>query len=621
MSHPTTPDPQVDGKTAMKAATGRGTLLGAIFLMATSSIGPGFITQTTSFTVQLGAAFAFAIVISILVDIAIQTNVWRVIGISGMRAQELGNATLPGLGYLMAFLLLAGGLVFNIGNISGAGLGMNIMTDMNIQLGAIILSALAVAIFLSKRAGVAMDRIVVVLGAVMILLTLYVAITSGPPVGEALRQSVLPDEISALAITTLVGGTIGGYIIYAGVHRLLDAGVSGPAYLSQLTQGAVTGILVTGVMRVILFLAILGVVSAGHALDPERQAASAFEAAAGAVGYRLFGVVFAAAALTSVIGVSYTTVTFLTSRTKTKPPGDQLHGHRLHRRVPRPLPVDRCGPRPVARLRRRLQWDPAAGRDRGHALGRLASTGPAAGLRVPQMARRHRYRCLGVDHLPGDQLRPPGHRAADGVSMGEAMRILPSGSRGLLLELDTLDDVLRQYAALLDADLPVLDLVPAGRTILVIADRETDLGDLRAEVEQVHPAERGQQEGSTVEVPVRYDGEDLAEAAELLGCSPEELVARHQEEDWTVAFCGFAPGFGYLAGSRFDWDTPRRSSPRTKVPAGALALAGEFTGVYPRESPGGWQLIGTALVDIFDLDRDPPALLVPGAAVRFVEQS
>jgi Mn2+/Fe2+ NRAMP family transporter len=319
MPNDTTPDPKVDGKSAMKAATGRGTLLGAIFLMATSSIGPGFITQTTSFTVQLGAAFAFAILISILVDIAIQTNVWRVIGVSGMRAQELGNATLPGLGYLMAFLLLVGGLVFNIGNISGAGLGMNIMTDMNVRLGAILLSALAVGIFLSKRAGVAMDRIVVFLGAVMILLTLYVAITSGPPVASALKNSVLPEEISALAITTLIGGTIGGYIIYAGVHRLLDAGVSGPGHLRQLTQGAVTGIIVTGVMRVILFLAILGVVSAGHALDPDRQAASAFEAAAGAVGYRLFGVVFAAAALTSVIGVSYTTVTFLTSRTRTKP--------------------------------------------------------------------------------------------------------------------------------------------------------------------------------------------------------------------------------------------------------------------------------------------------------------
>ena len=319
MPNDTTPDPKVDGKSAMKAATGRGTLLGAIFLMATSSIGPGFITQTTSFTVQLGAAFAFAILISILVDIAIQTNVWRVIGVSGMRAQELGNATLPGLGYLMAFLLLVGGLVFNIGNISGAGLGMNIMTDMNVRLGAILLSALAVGIFLSKRAGVAMDRIVVFLGAVMILLTLYVAITSGPPVASALKNSVLPEEISALAITTLIGGTIGGYIIYAGVHRLLDAGVSGPGHLRQLTQGVVTGIIVTGVMRVILFLAILGVVSAGHALDPDRQAASAFEAAAGAVGYRLFGVVFAAAALTSVIGVSYPTVTFLTSRTRTKP--------------------------------------------------------------------------------------------------------------------------------------------------------------------------------------------------------------------------------------------------------------------------------------------------------------
>lgn len=205
--------------------------------------------------------------------------------------------------------------------------------------------------------------------------------------------------------------------------------------------------------------------------------------------------------------------------------------------------------------------------------------------------------------------------------MVERRRIRPSGSHGLLLELDSLEDVLRQYAALLEARLPVLDLVPAGRTILVIGDRETDLDDLRVQLEQVRPAEHGQQEGATVEIPVRYDGEDLAEAAELLGCSTEELVQRHQEEEWTVAFCGFAPGFGYLAGSTFDWDAPRRSSPRTKVPAGAVAMAGEFTGVYPRESPGGWQLIGTALVDVFNLDRDPPALLVPGAAVRFVEQS
>lgn len=300
-------------------ATGRGTLLGAIFLMATSSIGPGFITQTTEFTVQLGAAFAFAILVSILVDIAIQTNVWRVIGVSGRRAQELGNLTLPGLGYVMAALLLVGGLVFNIGNVSGAGLGMNIMTDVDARIGGVILALVAVGVFLSKRAGVAMDRIVVALGAVMILLTLYVAITSGPPVMDALVNSVAPETFSALAITTLIGGTIGGYIIYAGAHRLVDAGVTGPAKVRELTHSAILGILVTGVMRVILFLAILGVVHSGVTLDPENQAASAFQAAAGDVGFRMFGVIFAAAALTSVIGASYTTITFLTSREKTSP--------------------------------------------------------------------------------------------------------------------------------------------------------------------------------------------------------------------------------------------------------------------------------------------------------------
>lgn len=306
-----------EGKTL--APTGRGTLLGAIFLMATSSIGPGFITQTTTFTVELGAAFAFAIVISILVDIAIQTNVWRVIGVSGRRAQELGNAVLPGLGWFMAGLLLIGGLVFNIGNVSGAGLGMNIMLDLDPKVGAVILAVLALGIFLSKKAGIAMDRVVVALGAVMIVLTLYVAITSGPPVNSALKNSVAPETFSALAITTLIGGTIGGYIIYAGAHRLLDAGVSGPGRIRELTNSAVLGIIVTGAMRVILFLAILGVVHAGATLDPENLAATAFEAAAGNVGYRLFGVVFAAAALTSVIGCSYTTITFLTSSTKTTP--------------------------------------------------------------------------------------------------------------------------------------------------------------------------------------------------------------------------------------------------------------------------------------------------------------
>jgi len=323
MSH--TPAASSDGSAAdegappsskMSAST-RSTLLGAMFLMATSAIGPGFITQTTAFTAELGAAFAFAIAVSILVDIVLQLNVWRIIGVSGRRAQELGNLVLPGLGYAMAALLLLGGLVFNVGNVSGAGLGTDAMFGLDPRIGGAISALIAIGIFLSKRAGVAIDRIVVVLGLVMITLTTYIAIVSGPPVGQALKNVVLPEELSFLAITTLIGGTIGGYIVYAGAHRLLDSGVSGPGHVREITRGSVIGIIITGVMRIILFLAILGVVSGGASLDPDNQAASAFSQAAGEVGLRVFGVVLWAAAITSVIGASYTTVTFVTSRTKT----------------------------------------------------------------------------------------------------------------------------------------------------------------------------------------------------------------------------------------------------------------------------------------------------------------
>ena len=295
----------------------RSTLIGAMFLMATSSIGPGFITQTTTFTVQLGVAFAFAIAVSVVVDIALQMNTWRIIGISGRRAQELGNLVLPGLGWGMAALLVVGGFVFNVGNVAGAGLGTDAMLGLDPRIGGALSAAIAIGIFLSKRAGVAVDRIVVVLGAVMILLTSYIAIVSGPPVGTALKNVVLPEDVSFLAITTLIGGTIGGYITYAGAHRLLDSGVSGPRYLRDITRGSIIGIIITGIMRVVLFLAILGVVSGGAELNPASQAASAFQSAAGQVGLRVFGIVLWAAAITSVIGASYTSVSFVTSRTGT----------------------------------------------------------------------------------------------------------------------------------------------------------------------------------------------------------------------------------------------------------------------------------------------------------------
>jgi Mn2+/Fe2+ NRAMP family transporter len=300
-------DTQVVGRST------RATLLGAMFLMATSAIGPGFITQTADFTAQLGAAFAFAILVSILVDIAIQLNIWRVIGVSGRRAHELGNSVLPGLGWLMSALIVVGGLVFNIGNVAGTGLGTDAMLGLDPQIGGVVSAAIAIAIFLSRRAGVAMDRVVVFLGLVMVALTVYVAFTSSPPVGEALTNTVLPDQIEVLAITTLIGGTVGGYITYSGAHRLVDSGVIGPSRVGDITRGSVTGIIITGIMRVVLFLAILGVVAGGVSLATDNPPATAFEAAAGEVGLRVFGVVFWAAAITSVIGASYTSVSFLSS--------------------------------------------------------------------------------------------------------------------------------------------------------------------------------------------------------------------------------------------------------------------------------------------------------------------
>jgi Mn2+/Fe2+ NRAMP family transporter len=287
-------------------------LSGAMFLMATSAIGPGFITQTTQFTAQLGAAFAFAILISILVDVALQLNIWRVIGVSGLRAQELGNRVLPGVGHVLAFFVVLGGFVFNVGNVAGAGLGLEAMLDVAPAWGGTISAVLAVGIFLSRRAGIAMDRIVIVLGFVMIAMTGYVAIASRPPLGAALRNAVLPGQVDFLAITTLVGGTVGGYITYAGAHRLLDAGVRGADRVGEIARASVTGVLITGLMRALLFLAVLGVVVAGVQLDPANPAASAFQAAAGDVGRRVFGLILWAAAITSVIGASYTSVTFIT---------------------------------------------------------------------------------------------------------------------------------------------------------------------------------------------------------------------------------------------------------------------------------------------------------------------
>ena len=198
------------------------------------------------------------------------------------------------------------------------------------------------------------------------------------------------------------------------------------------------------------------------------------------------------------------------------------------------------------------------------------------------------------------------------------MKVVPFGDAALLVELDDLDAVLGLAAAVRSAEFAgVLDVVPAARTVLVVLEPGTALDPLAQELTSLSPASLSALAGSSVEIDVDYDGPDLAEVARLTGLTEDEVVAAHTGTPWRVAFGGFAPGFAYLADGDPRLAVPRRDEPRTTVPAGAVGLAGEYSGVYPRPSPGGWQLIGRTDASLWDADRDPPALLAPGGTVRF----
>jgi len=288
-------------------------LLGAAFLMATSAVGPGFLTQTTVFTEQLATSFGFIILISVIIDLCVQFNIWQIVTVSGKHAQDLANVLFPGLGYLLAFLIVIGGLAFNIGNVAGAGLGIEAMTGVPVKTGAVISALMAVGIFLFKEAGKAMDTFSKILGLVMIGLILYIAFTSNPPFAEAIHHTFIPEKFNAISTLTLVGGTVGGYISFAGAHRLLDSGFKGEVSLPQVNRGAATGILVTAVIRYFLFLATLGIILTGATVNPENPTASVFENAAGQFGRQMFGLMIWSAAITSVVGAAYTSISFLKS--------------------------------------------------------------------------------------------------------------------------------------------------------------------------------------------------------------------------------------------------------------------------------------------------------------------
>ncbi len=376
--------------------------------MATSAVGPGFLTQTAVFTQQLGASFGFAILVSIVLDLGAQLTTWRVLVASNRRAQDVANGVLPGLGTLLALLVTLGGLAFNIGNVAGAGLGLNVLTGISPALGAGISAAIAIALFLVKEAGRAMDRFTQWLGLVMVALILYVAISSGPPVAEAARATVFPEHVDIFSIVTLVGGTVGGYITFAGAHRLLDAGIGGVEAVGAATRSAGQAIGIASLMRVLLFLAALGVVSSGATLDPTNPAASVFRLSTGEAGYRVFGVVMWAAAITSVVGAAYTSVSFLRSVSGWVDRAPLADDHRLHRAFHPDLPGRR-----------------AAGEDAGpRRLSQRADSPVGAGGDAPRRASpRHRRRLP----APADPVGAGvGGRRVDGGDGGVHARARPS---------------------------------------------------------------------------------------------------------------------------------------------------------------------------------------------------
>ena len=286
-----------------------GALIGAAFLMATSAIGPGFLTQTGKFTDSLHGSFGFVILISIILAAIVQLNVWRVLCVSGMRGQDVANKVLPGLGYVV---------------VGGGALGFNTLLGIPTTAGYFLAGAIAVLVFLFKNALKAMDTLTKVLGGLMIAVIFVVILIVRPPVGYALKETVAPSAPMGdifPAILTLLGGTVGGYITFAGAHRLIDAGITKKENLSEIRKSSVMGLGIATIVRVLLFLAILGVVvatatSGAHTLDPSNPAADAFKIGAGEIGYRFFGLVLLCAAITSIVGCAYTSVSFLKTFSK-----------------------------------------------------------------------------------------------------------------------------------------------------------------------------------------------------------------------------------------------------------------------------------------------------------------
>ena len=257
-------------------------------------------------------------------------NIWSVVTVSKMRAQDVANKLLPGLGVIIAILVAIGGLAFNVGNVGGVALGFNAMIGLDQKVGAVVAGCLGIIIFINKNAKTIMDKVATILATIILITVLVVAVISEPPLGEVAKGlgsfDKLLDSDSGMftALTTLLGGSCGGYIAFSGAHRLLDAGISGPENIGHVRKSVLQGCGTSGVVRILLFLAVLGTCMSGTqwlaenakiitdaATNGGNPAAEAFRLAAGDLGYRLFGLCLFSAGVSSVVGAAYTSVSFL----------------------------------------------------------------------------------------------------------------------------------------------------------------------------------------------------------------------------------------------------------------------------------------------------------------------
>ncbi|EKO3802992.1 NRAMP family divalent metal transporter [Vibrio harveyi] len=286
-------------------------ILSVAFLMATTSVGPGFLTQTAVFTNIYKIDMAFPVFASMFITFGIVMNLWRIVGVSGMRIQDIANKVAPGMGYVVGILLALGAVAFNFGNVSGAALGINVLTGVDTTWGALFTGVVGCLLFVVHNASKRMDQMARYLGLFMIILIAYVAMTSLPPMGETLSAAVMPTDIGSLLLPTLtiVGGAVGGY--YTGAQRLVDIGLQGKDKIPAIKTAAWAGISIAVVIRILLFLAVFGVIATGATLDSANPAADAFRQGAGEVGYFIFGLVLFVASITSVVGNSYMAISLI----------------------------------------------------------------------------------------------------------------------------------------------------------------------------------------------------------------------------------------------------------------------------------------------------------------------